>query len=267
MPPVLRAPILPQQRAAVAQPAFWGAGLGGMLLGGAAALGSYMLREAAPNRGLVAAAAGVAGLAVGGLIGHVLTRPPTFANRQPQDLTSDMRGYMAEWRRTRNLSWDQRAYVVSYQANPVEFRRRVRSRQKFLWTLDTQGFLSVGSPTANKHSVVGAGRTVYAAGTGQLCMPQDVQNYLGFEYLARQAFRGIQQGHRTPDNNPYIEMARDAARNDNIRAVPNMGALPDIVELDFDSGHYQPRNAWTETNRAWVAAGFQVRRNPQGRHI
>ncbi|WP_430437082.1 hypothetical protein [Oceanibaculum nanhaiense] len=249
------------------QPSWLGALVGALALGSLGGATGYLLGGAQRNRN-IAIGIGV-GAVAGALAGHLLTRrpPPRFPNLRPAELVGDAQEYMAEWRRTRGAPWAERAYVVVYQRDPAEFRRRVRSRQKFLWTLDTDGFLSIGSPSHNKHAVVGAGKTVYAAGTGQLQMPAEVENYMVFEHLARQAFTGIQQGHTRPDNNPYIDMARDFAREHNIRGAPNFGALPDIVELDFDSGHYQPRDAWAQTIRAWNAAGFRVVRNPRGRHV
>ena len=66
-----------------------------------------------------------------------------------------------------------KGFVIHYQADlrnhgAVNFHKMIATGKPVLWALDVEGYLSIGDPQSNKHSVVVAGKKVYGAGTAQL---------------------------------------------------------------------------------------------------
>jgi len=250
------------QRFAVVQATFWGGVTGAFAGGGLFALGGALIGSVVPVVGTAigGAAGGIVGAAVGGYAGHRYTEPPpVFRNRLPHALGTEIGRYLAEWRRNRHRGNDEKAYVLVYPRDGDEFKKKVREGQRFLWTYSVQGHLSIGSPTQNQHSVVGAGRDVYAAGAGQYEISDEEDRYRAYFAIRAKAEKLRAQGFTDPSDNPYIEQA-EFFRMD----PPQRGPQHDVVVLNFESGHYHPRNAWTKTIEGWRRAGFTVKKDTSG---
>jgi hypothetical protein len=194
-----------------------------------------------------------------------------FKNHQPEALVGEIRAHLAARKLARaNPRRATYAQVISYKADlrqnhAANFHAMMDTRQKVLWTLDTTGYLSIGDPVGNKHSVVAVGRPCLGAGQAQLQTDDRDDQY----YAAKS------QRERADD---LEERAKTASASDKKLFLENVQALREsakqmeealggytaplvqtrIVELDFDSGHYAPREAWKPSTDAWNEAGYQV---------
>lgn len=186
--------------------------------------------------------------------------PPVFPNKQPQNLENEIRRYLNNWKATKGK--DNEAFIISFATDNNNFRTKILTGQKFLWTYDTDGFLSIGSTEMNQHSVVGAGKDVYSAGTGQLVMSPEMESYLSFCYLVNVKAREYFNQREYEIAADFILSAKE------FRSTPPAGGeANDTVELDFESGHYAPIDAWKKTYEAWSATGFKVVKSSRGGHI
>lgn len=243
----------------VVQPAFWGLAAIGVLGLGALAVRSWNQFTTGLGEAAVRSFAFGAEMAVNEMppFPH-----PVFQNRQAADYENERQEYLAYYEATRHLPEEDQAYIVTFQRNPETFRRRVLSKQKFLWALTVDGELCIGSPTNNKHAIVAGGKDVFAAGTGHLKVSDAEEQYLKYQYLLKKAELFRRQGKTDQASNPYIKMAADSR----VERPPSLGRN-DIVVLDFDSGHYHPSDAWRKTKIAWADAEFFVEVSTKARHV
>jgi hypothetical protein len=143
----------------------------------------------------------------------------------------------------------------------------VLTGQKLLWALDIDGFLSIGDPSSNKHSVVAVGKNVKGAGIAQLKLDPRMDEYLAMRDQAARAteFEGRAAAIRDNERDRELLLENAAALRGMAESIRK--ALGDwmppatvdrTIELDFDSGHYAPRGAWIASTEAWNAAGYRV---------
>ncbi|HMF76960.1 MAG TPA: hypothetical protein VK604_14980 [Bryobacteraceae bacterium] len=251
---------------------------GGLASLGTAALtatGAYLGHSAessAESVGEVAASGLDRGLAEGAEAAIEVLSPwkPVFYNMHGPNFLHELQEFQNHQQQVAHIP--DEAFICRFDTNlvsrnpqhaPVNFRRLVRSRRKFLWTFDVGGILSIGSPQHNKHAIVADNAQLYAAGTGSIKSDPRIEQYLYYLDLERKAQEYRSRGITDRAENPYIE---DAARN-KIPKPPGMDVSQDIVVLDFDSGHYHPHGAWKAAYEAWAAAGFHVEKSSTGRTV
>jgi hypothetical protein len=211
---------------------------------------------------------------------NVLLQSPTpvFANHQPDALVGEIRTHLAMRKNAREgRTRPTTAIVVHFNTkfrqthgreDPrlVTFRKLIATGQKFLWAYDVDGILSIGDPNANKHSVVGVGKNVYGAGIAQLKLDARTDQYMAMKDQEARAEEMERNAKALPDGDRRELLLANA---DELRkmAAYERKALGDwvppahadeIVELDFDSGHYAPRAGWTKPEEAWGLAGYRV---------
>ncbi len=187
---------------------------------------------------------------------------PVFTNRQADNFINEQQEFLDYKEKSRNLPEEYQGYICVFQREPEKFRAKVRSGQKFLWTYDTSGCLSIGSPTNNKHAIVAEGKNVYAAGIGQIKISDKEDQYMAYMDTLWKAECLKNEGKFDRVHNPYIEDA-EYMRCER----PASLAKTDVVVLDFDSGHYHPSDAWRKTKAAWAQAEFFVEKSTTSRRV
>lgn len=201
---------------------------------------------------------------------------PVTGATAPEALTKQQRRFLAGFDLKAAEAY-RRGFIVRYQSYPRRFRN-LMCHGPVLWTLDTDGILSIGSTYNNKHAVVAGGKDVFAAGEAHL-------------KTAREYYR--ERGDLTPQQlelwgeivlkKAEIESYRKLNLNDDVERVtqeiaPLMqkiggqqvydritqidselapGERPTVV-IDFGSGHYSPKTAWRRATEAWRQVGFTV---------
>lgn len=196
-----------------------------------------------------------------------------FDNRQPDALVIEIRNHLANRRAARqNPGQANLAKVISYKADlrnhkAANFHAMMATRQQVLWTLDTEGYLSIGDPNGNKHSVVAVGKTVLGAGLARLKIEARDDAYfsaLDQRQRAKECRRmAAASGITDKDKQVYLENAdmmdqMAKAYEEELGSYRPSSKSLRLVELDFDSGHYAPREAWRPSTKAWNEAGYEV---------
>lgn len=183
---------------------------------------------------------------------------PSFPNRQRAHYAHEL----GTFRHAQQNGQDAR--VLSFRRQRDAFKALVMSGEQFLWTVDTDGDLVIGTAhPAVKHCIVAGDEDVFAAGMGQLELTPDEDRWNSYKNFKHKADVLVQQGILDPGNNPYIELARNM---EPITKPPERMASLTVV-LDFDSGHYAPSGAWRKTCEAWEAAGYTVKKNRGSRRL
>lgn len=197
---------------------------------------------------------------------------PTFENHQPDALVFELISHLATRKMARNNVIERNtAKVISYKAdlrnhNAENFHAMLQRGQKVLWALDVDGYLSIGDPQGNKHSVVAAGKVVKGAGIAQIKMCDRTDLYWSMKdttsrasELERRAVATSNGKEKTEllDVAEHLRLQADDFRNVLRGFIPPLD-IQRIIELDFDSGHYAPREAWKASTAAWNEAGYIV---------
>jgi hypothetical protein len=206
---------------------------------------------------------------------------PVFSNHQPGALVGEIRTHLEARSRARaGRTSPTTAMVIhfntrykatignGYQEDPrlVNFRQMIDSGQKVLWAFDIEQILSIGDPKSNKHSVVAVGQKVFGAGAAQLKLDPKRDQYLAMQDQARRATEFENEARKLKEGDLKREELLD-----NVVQLRKMveyvrQALGDwqppvlatrTIELDFDSGHYAPRSAWSKSEAAWMMAGYE----------
>jgi hypothetical protein len=200
-------------------------------------------------------------------------RTPSFQNHQPGALVGEIRSHLDARKQARANPLNIRhAMVIHYPADlrnhkAMNFHALLARGQKVLWTLDVENCLSIGDPAGNKHSVVAVGMKVLGAGTAQLLCDDRTDNYYAMkdslavaEDLERRAKTESNQKERgVLVANAEHRRGMAAELSEALNGwVPSVNASNRTIVLDFDSGHYAPREAWKESTDAWNKAGYQV---------
>ncbi len=202
-------------------------------------------------------------------LASVIGKSPTFRNHQPDALVGEIRTHLAHRKDAQFTGFG--AKVIHYQAdlrlhNAANFHALLAKGQKVLWALDVDGYLSIGDPIGNKHSVVAVGHDVKGAGIAQLKIDQKTDTYLSMVDQNTRALALESQARETNDKKKKEELVENAEYLKKMakeyRSALGSWTPPanseKIIELDFDSGHYAPREAWKESTKAWNAAGYKV---------
>lgn len=200
------------------------------------------------------------GLAEGAEIALDTMNPmvPVFPNRQRAHYAHEL----ATFRAAQQGGHDAR--VLSFVRQRVDFMNFIRSGSRFLWSIDTDGDLCIGTPhSAVKHCIVAGDEDVFAAGMGQLELTAEEDRWLAYQELMSKAQPLERRGITDRANNPYLHDARDMGT---VHQPPPRNAGLTVL-LDFDSGHYAPSNAWRRTFEVWEAAGFTVKKNRESRRL
>jgi hypothetical protein len=180
----------------------------------------------------------------------------------------------------------ERQFETTLQARMQLFHAKIASEGELLWVYTTEGILGIGSKDENKHSVVGAGTDVWAAGTVRLKI-SEAETYYGRYRTAQQKielFKDMIAKTEVDDTLDATAKKRkireleenmtfqkgDAAEAE--QAFKDRGFKPEeagraekTVIVDFDSGHYTPSKAWRRAAAAWRSVGYKVEFNPFGR--
>jgi hypothetical protein len=171
------------------------------------------------------------------------------------------------------------ALLRSITERRARLQEKLESYGTMNWTYSTDGLLSVGSTQESKHPVVGAGADVWAAGTVKLKRTEGENVFLSYKVNLEKA-KGYEEQIKTlAAKDPRLTDLRIAKRTyeamaeHDKEAYERLGFDPDrdvvnlnkTVEVDFDSGHYQPSEAWRRSASAWRSLGYNVEWNPLGR--
>lgn len=204
---------------------------------------------------------------------------PVFRNHQPDALVGEIRTHLAMRGRVRE-GRAQRTTAIVVHFNPdfpkthgrqdprmAQFRELIATGQKFLWAYGVDGILSIGDPNSNKHSVVAVGTDVYGAGIVQLKLDPRTDQYMAMRDQEARAAEMERNAHQLLEGDPNRKLLLENAAEVRKMASYEREALGDwvppehaskVVELDFDSGHYAPRQAWVKAEEAWKLAGYRV---------
>jgi hypothetical protein len=200
-------------------------------------------------------------------------KTPSFQNHQPDALVGEIRGHLDARRQARANPLNARhAMVIHYPADlrnhrGKNFHALLARGQKVLWTLDVEHCLSIGDPAGNKHSVVAVGMKVLGAGTAQLSCDDRTDSYYSMQDSISVA-EDLERRAKTEGNQKEkgVLLANAEARRSMAAEIgealngwtPSVKTSNRTIVLDFDSGHYAPREAWKESTEAWNRAGYQV---------
>jgi hypothetical protein len=209
---------------------------------------------------------------------ELLAKSPTFPNHHPDALVGEIQTHLAHRKQARFSGFSAR--VIHYQADlrnhrAANFHAMLGTGQRVLWTLDVDGYLSIGDPLGNKHSVIAVGHTVKGAGTAQLKIDPKADAYFAMKDQYARASGFEVEAKLTTDK------AKAALLLENAKVLRGMGDeykqaigswtppanAEKTVVLDFDSGHYAPREAWRESTKAWNTAGYKVVWSPDSKFV
>jgi|GEM_PF-4293601 len=199
-------------------------------------------------------------------------KSPKFVNHQPDALVGEIRAHLASRTQARNNRiHPNTSKVISYKADlrnhrAENFHAMIATGQKALWVYDVDGYLSIGDPQGNKHSVVAAGKEVLGAGIAQKKSCQNTDMYLAMKDQLSRAVALDNEAALTSvlkDKQLYKENADSLRMQANDFKKALNGWTPPknserVIVLDFDSGHYAPRDAWQASTKAWNDAGYKV---------
>lgn len=202
--------------------------------------------------------------------------PKTFPNHHPTALIGEIRSFLEYRKQNRHRPNPfSSGFVIHYHATTaVAFKAIVNTGSKVLYTLDVNGILSIGDPKSTKHSVVAVGKECKAAGIAQLEIDDRRDLYEGMKDCERKA-QDMQEdlnkqgddreGSKKANITYYQQQAKE-------RKIQLQGWTPPVqdintVLIDFDSGHYAPRQAWKEALQAWRAAGYAAKWNPNSKWV
>jgi hypothetical protein len=174
---------------------------------------------------------------------------------------SDWTEYYQHYKKNRNAPEDQRPFIIHYNNSTArDFHTKLAMKQKFLWTIDTDGILSIGSTQHNFHAVVAAFADVFAAGTGSLetCKEED-EFFMNLE-LERLYKQVKEDGVDDRDNHYFPPPSLKG-----LLKKPNVKPTNRVI-LDFDSGHYHPSKCWAITEHVWQQAGYVAVKSTTSRH-
>lgn len=142
--------------------------------------------------------------------------------------------------------------IHCYQDDPNGFRRRVLSKEGFIWALTEEGRLVVGTSTGVvNHSILARGSAVIGAGEGNLRLTDQERLWLEWQREQRYQRMGAYEGFG--DDFAPLRRYREL-RDMNLREPP--ARQTGTVVLDFGSGHYRPKSGWRQVLDAWQSAGF-----------
>jgi hypothetical protein len=180
----------------------------------------------------------------------------------------------------------EREFETALQQRVAQFHAKIASEGELLWVYSIEGILGIGSKDENKHSVVGRGSDVWAAGTVRLKIDEGethfgryrtAQQKIGFftEMIAKlEQDTTIDESKRKHQIMEFkANLAYQSGDADQAKAeYEKLGFDPEqagkaakTVIVDFDSGHYTPSKAWARAAWAWRNLGYKVEFNPHGR--
>jgi hypothetical protein len=125
-----------------------------------------------------------------------------------------------------------------------------------------------------RHSVVAVGKECKAAGIAQLEIDDRRDLYEGMRDCERKVQNMREDLKKQGDdkegskkaNIAYYEQQASERRTQLQGWTPPVQNI-DTVLIDFDSGHYSPRQAWKEALQAWRTVGYTAKWNPNSRWV
>lgn len=212
--------------------------------------------------------------------GLIKSTNPVFRNHQPDALVGEIRTHLA-MRTNARAGRARRTTAIIVHFNPNfpkthqgqqdprlgQFRELIATGQKFLWAYGVDDILSIGDPNSNKHSVVAVGKDVYGAGIVQLKLDPRTDQYMAMMDQDARAAEMEKNARQFPETDStrklLLENAGELRKMADFERKALSGWVPpqhasEVVELDFDSGHYSPRAAWVKAEEAWGLAGYRV---------
>jgi hypothetical protein len=186
-----------------------------------------------------------------------------FINAQgtAKGVRSDWKEYYEYYKKNRNAPVDQRPFIIHYNNSTArDFNDKLEMKRKFLWTIDTDGILSIGSPQHNFHAVVAAFADVFAAGTGAMETSKEEDAFFLNLELERLYQQVKESGVEDKFNHYYPPPSSQG-----LLKKPEVKPTRRVI-LDFDSGHYHPSKCWAVTEQIWGRAGYVAVKSTTGRH-
>lgn len=202
--------------------------------------------------------------------------PKTFPNHQPAALIGEIRSFLEHRKQNRHKQDPfSSGFVIHYHTTTAgAFKEIVNTGSKVLYTVDVDGILSIGDPKSTKHSVVAVGKECKAAGIAQLEIDDRRDLYEGMRDYERKALEMQKQLNEKGDDKEGSLKANIAycMQQANERSIQLAGWTPPVqnintVLIDFDSGHYSPRQAWKEALQAWRTVGYTAKWNANSRWV